>query len=457
MLRKKSSLIIGLLMLAFLVVFGFALLGQDPLSRELDRLVAEQGIEGLNQGPEQSPELVELGQMLFFDKELSGNRDVSCATCHHPTEATGDGLPLSIGIGGIGLGPERQKGEEERFIPRNATEIFNRGAEGWRTMFWDSRVAMSPEGDLITPADDDLPAGLNGVLAAQAMFPVTSRDEMRGFAGDLDQYGQPNELGSIDDKEFQAMWDVLMARLLSHPAYIELFQAAFPDVPVAELGFQHAANAIAAYEADTYAADNSPWLLYLNGDKKALSEEAKRGAILFFGEAGCARCHAGPLLTDQEHHVLAVPQIGPGKGKEAPRDFGRMRETGDKSERYAFRTPTLHNVAATGPWMHDGAYDTLEAAIRHHLNPVASLRNYRPEEHLPAEYQDLFQADELTIAGLIDGLDPLLAHMADLSDDQIAHLVAFMNALTDPACYDLEHLVPDSVPSGLPVPEETVF
>ncbi|KPK02501.1 MAG: hypothetical protein AMJ56_20910, partial [Anaerolineae bacterium SG8_19] len=166
---------------------------------------------------------------------------------------------------------------------------------------------------------------------------------------------------------------------------------------------------------------------------------------------GCANCHSGPLFTDQQHHVLAVPQVGPGKGEQAPWDLGRSRETGREEDAFAFRTPPLHNVTHTGPWMHDGAYSTLEATIQHHLDPAASLRNYDPAVHLQTELQDTFQDDEALIEQMLANLDPLLAEPQSLSAEEIAHLIAFLESLTDPAVAELDSVIPENVPSGLAV------
>jgi cytochrome c peroxidase len=155
--------------------------------------------------------MVALGQALFFDRELSGNRDVSCATCHHPRFTTGDAIALSIGSGGTGLGPERRLGQGHEFIARNATELFNRGSPEWTTMFWDNRVNGRPEIGFHSPAVGQLPPDLDNILAAQAMFPVASDEEMRGFPGDLDLYGQQNELGEIIEEDYTAIWDGLMS------------------------------------------------------------------------------------------------------------------------------------------------------------------------------------------------------------------------------------------------------
>ena len=341
--------------------------GDPNLDQQLHDLIEEQGITKLDPGPEPEPGLTTLGQALFFDKVLSGNRDISCATCHHPTFSGGDALPVAIGTGGTGLGDSRILGKDRNLIPRNSPELFNRGAAEWNSMFWDSRVAVNSDGEFVSPAGDQLPEGLDNILAVQAMFPVTSRDEMRGSYGDAEVATVDNELSLLEDEDLPAIWEALMVRLLSYQEYIQLFQAAYPEVPQDELGFQHVANAIAAFEVQAFTLYHNPWYSYLEGDDDAISEEAKQGALLFYDMAGCVNCHSGPLFTDQEHHVLAVPQVGPGKGEQAPWDLGRIRETGEVVDEFAFRTPPLHNVTETGPWMHDGALSTLEAVILHHL------------------------------------------------------------------------------------------
>jgi cytochrome c peroxidase len=423
------------------------------------------------------PALVELGQMLFFDRELSGNRDVSCATCHHPDFGTGDGLALSVGTGGSGSGPARQLGPGREFVPRNAVELYNRGLPEWETMFWDARVSGSPETGYTTPAGDLLPPGLDSVLAAQAMFPVTFRDEMRGGfydiqgyaiqpgetidpdtytpepAGwhDVDVFGQINELAPIpNDAEYNPeIWAGIIDRLLAIPAYQDLFAAAYPDIPLDELGFQHAANALAAFQVDAFSLINSPWDRYLAGETNALSGPAKEGALLFYGPAGCAACHSGSLFTDQQFYNLGVPQYGPGTDAFAPLDYGRYQATGDEADQFKFRTPTLRNVALTAPYFHNGAYADLEEVIRHHLDPVGSLRTYDGRQ-LPPALQKTLQDSEVTIELILVTLSPELAVEQELTGREINQLIAFLESLTDPAAKDLQHLVPDAVPSGLP-------
>ena len=443
------------------------------LDKKLIKTVAEQGVGPIDLGPKPDPQLVALGEALFYDKEISGNRDTSCATCHHPLLHGGDGLPLSFGTGGRGLGTTRAIGNERQLIPRNAPEIFNRGSPEWHTMFWDGRVAT--QGYVMqSPAGADLPLGLDSPLAIQAMFPVTSRDEMRGKSGDLcETYdGEPlvisegselkglwdalskrvdvvNEIALVEDGNLVEIWGILTNRLLAIPEYERMFAAAYPDIPENKLGFEHAANAIAAYEIAAFSFADSPWDRYLAGDHEALSQEAKIGALLFYGEAGCGQCHSGSLMTDQQYHNIGIPQLGPGKVVEGI-DYGRFLETDDPNDKFAFRTPPLRNVALTGPWAHNGAYNNLEDVVRHHLNPEEGLRNYNTAQ-LPVDFQKVVNSDGVLMEEVLDTLDPLVSTPLELSNEQVAQLIAFLNAQTSPSAVDLSYLVPETVPSGLPV------
>lgn len=402
-----------------------------------------------------------LGKLLFFDKVLSGNRNMSCATCHHPFTATGDRLSLPVGEGGAGLGLGRTTGvgAEAIFerVPRNSPGLFNLGATAVTVMFHDGRVMVDPSqpSGFATPAGDRLPQGLEGVLAAQAMFPVTSAAEMAG------QLGENTIADAAGD--LPAIWAQLADRLRGIEGYTGLFQAAFPDIKTPQdITYVHAANAIGAFEAGNFRCTDAPLDRYLRGEADALGPAAEVGMALFYGKAGCVNCHAGPLQTDQMFHAIGMPQIGPGKGDgfDGHEDFGRERVTGAAEDRYRFRTPSLRQVTLTGPWGHDGAFRELEAVVRHHLNPADSLERYDLAQPVLPQRPDLDAVDFIvqrdparrhTLAQAIE-LQPVT-----LTDPEVAQVLAFLGALTDTQCLDYESLVPASVPSGLPVCSDGCF
>ena len=132
-----------------------------------------------------SPAKVELGRALFFDKILSGNRNIACATCHHPRHASADGVSLSLGEGASGLGPDRAAGPDQPVlgrVPRNAPALFNLGAREFAVMYHDGRIEPDP-GDawsngFWSPAREQLPAGagLGARRAGDVSGPLADRD-----------------------------------------------------------------------------------------------------------------------------------------------------------------------------------------------------------------------------------------------------------------------------------------
>jgi len=408
------------------------------------------------------PAKVKLGRILYFDKILSGNLNISCASCHHPLAGTGDGLSLPIGEGGRGLGVTCDTGVGDDVVhervPRNAPPVFNLGAREFTRLFYDGRVEedpMAPSG-FASPAGDDLPTGLDNVLAVQAMFPVTSPAEMAGQAGENDQ-ADAAAAGQLVD-----LWDLIAEKLQAIPAYVDMFQKAYPGEisSAGDISYVHAANAIAAFQAREWRFDNSPFDQYLRGNKKALSSQARIGMNIFYGKGGCSNCHSGAFQTDQDFHAVAMPQIGPGKGDnlagyyDGHDDFGRESVTGNAHDRFHFRTPTLRNIVLSPPYGHAGAYNSLEAVVLHKLDSVNSLHNYDKEQAVLPSRSDLDAIDFIVMDdqdrrnAIADAneLDPV-----KLKEKDIQALIAFLHALTDPAALDMRGDVPGSVPSGLPV------
>ena len=383
--------------------------GPTPASidAELRRQFAQWGVMPIGPMPAQSQALVTLGRALMFDKILSGNRDVSCATCHQPSAGLGDGLSLSIGTGGTGSGSSRTLGPGREFVPRNAPTLLNSGL-GLFYVFLDGRLSGHRAGPFNTPQDVVLPPVPN-ILAAQAMFPVLNRTEMRGDAGDVDRFGNPNELALIGDGQYQEVWRAVMRRLLAIPEYLTMFEAAFPGTPPAQLGFQHAATAIAAFQMGMLTRTDSPFDRYLARDDAALTAAEKRGAQLFFGVARCASCHNGPMLGGQGFANVGVPQLGPGAGTGAPLDFGHGEVIGQEFYRFTFRVVPLRNVELTAPYMHDGAYPTLEAVLRHYNDVRLALQTYDVTQ-LPEALRGTYHGDAATIADVLRTLDGRLGY-----------------------------------------------
>ena len=263
------------------------------------------------------PDRALLGRMLFYDPVISGNRNISCATCHNPEAAGSDGLPLGIGEGGSGIGAKRTVGTGRnlirRRVPRNSPALFNLGATQFTALFYDGRLeadSNDPSG-FDTPADEDTPLGLNSILAAQALFPLTSQTEMAGQATEND-IGRALE--DIYGNPWNSVWAKVEDRLRSTDAYLPLFQAAYPDIKTArDISIVHYANAVGDFINAEWRSFQSPFDRFLAGQTSALSAQQQQGLELFYGAANCAACHGGPFLTDQQFYAIAMPQIGPGK------------------------------------------------------------------------------------------------------------------------------------------------
>ncbi len=463
----------------------------DPDSvAALRDLLATAKVTPLDPPPPRDEARIKLGQALFFDPVLGGNLDVSCATCHHPSTGTADGRTRAVGTLAYVAGDRRlpvgfslvevadgekvltgfkKGGAAHPFTPRNSPDAFNRGDSAWTNMFWDSRVHRKADGGFavnamrIAPTPGlyqvELPPIVENLAAAQAMMPVLSNDEMRGTKGETGATGDHNEIGQIQGQDEEKIWAALMDRLLEFDGYRELFAAAYPDQSLDDLHFAHAANAIAAFEIDSFTLLDSPFDRFLAGDDSALDDRALAGARLFYGKARCADCHSGKLLTDQLAHNIGVIPIGPGPDPVEITDFGiAHRSNAGLDQKYAFRTPPLRNVELTAPYMHNGAYATLDAAIRHHLDPMRALTRY-DKSQLEPEFRGAVHDDPLILREVKRTLSPLIEPRPRLDDAEIDSLVAFLHALTAPSARDLDHTIPESVPSGLalvnPFPEKT--
>jgi cytochrome c peroxidase len=425
--------------------------GDAQLRQEITR---SWGVVPIGAMPNQNPALVELGRALFFDKILSGNRDIACASCHQPSASLGDGLSLAVGTGATGSGVARKPGPGRTFVSRQSPTLLNSGL-GMTYLFWDGRLTSFHQEPLVNeprvlPPQPQPPGSSPNALIAQAMLTVLNRQEMRGVAGDTDVDGNANELAQIGNDQPSAVWQAIMNRLLNIPEYVDLFRAAFPNKIDSALKFEDAALAIATFQRQEFTKTNTPFDRFLNRDDAAMTAEQKRGARLFFGKAQCSTCHGGPFLGANHFVNIGVPQIGPGGAKQSPLDLGRGELTNQEFYRFAFRIAPLRNVELTAPYMHNGAYQTLEAVVNHYTNATRALREYDPSQ-LSAELRPLYHGDNATVNAVLENLDFRLRTPIELTDAEKAELVAFLKALTDPSARDLSHIPPVTVPSGLPV------
>ncbi|MFC0183303.1 cytochrome c peroxidase [Pseudarcicella hirudinis] len=334
-----------------------------------------------------NPQKIKLGRFLFFDPILSGNKDVSCATCHQPESNYAEFLETSIGVNGVGSGSKRRFREpnEIPFVKRNSQSVLNTAFNGIKNnetydpesapMFWDLRAKG---------------------LEQQALEPIKSFEEMRGS-----YYHKDKIIAEV------------LNRIQKIPAYTKLFSEAFTGEknPVNELNLS---KAIAAYER-TLVATNTRFDQYMRGDKNALSVSEIDGMNTFL-KAGCAKCHSGPMLSDYKLHTLGVPDT---KNR-------KESDTGINNN-YAFRTPTLRNLRYTSPYMHSGKFLTLDDVLMF--------------------YEDISGGKIINPKVKAEQMDSLVTHL-DVNFKDISSIIEFLNTLNDDS---FDKTMPVKVPSGLPV------
>ncbi|WP_448564427.1 cytochrome c peroxidase [Thalassotalea ganghwensis] len=456
-----------------------ALIEQHQLTGEPDK--------GVNIPSPTDPE-VELGKQLFFSKSLSGDKNVACATCHHPYLGGGDDLALTIGVNAQDpdvLGEQRKPIDGQYTVPRNSPTVFNSWT-AMRSMFRDSRVEFvdltDPSKGISTPDvafnEADPNAG-DSLLAAQARFPVTSTVEMLGdsFAAGLDNEAirahltdRIADIGMGQGALFKNEW-----RERFEQVYQQQVQSGEEVVTFANI-----MKAIAKYEQSLNFTQN-PWFDYIKGDVNALSDAQKRGAILFLTLpprpdpndpdpqgpppglviTQCVACHSGDTfdhLVGANEHRVAFPQIGPGTGAGATgtNDLGRSQRTLSAIDDFKFRSPSLLNIEVTAPYGHSGSYQTLEQVMRHYNNFHLTVNNYLDNQQWCEQPQFKDRADCVSLfpnarADSQAAMDLVLEEQANgapillpigLDDQQIDDMVAFLKALTDPCVKDAECLSP---------------
>jgi cytochrome c peroxidase len=397
---------------------------------------------------------VELGCLLWFDTIGGLNNDNTCGGCHSPTNAFGDTQSIAIGINNnLVVGPHRTGPRNQRRTPI----IIN--AALYPTLMWNSRFASlsgnpfdNSKGFSFPPPEQLTLSYLPHLLDAQAFIPPTERVEVAGFDFPGDNF---------------AIRDEVLNRLNAVPEYRKLFGILFPEVRSgAPIRFDMFGAVIAEFEFSLVFA-NAPIDQFARGQKNALTEGQKKGALLFFGRAGCSVCHrvsgnSNEMFSDFSQHVAGVPQIAPQLGNPSAgnvkfdglgqnEDFGLEQVTGNPDDRYMFRTSPLRNAAMQPAFFHNGAFTRIEDAIRYHLDAISSVSSYNTTSASVAE--DL-RGPLGPMAPVLARLDPLLVNPVQLNEDEFSDVVDFVkNGLLDERARpeNLRKLVPRSVPSGRPV------
>lgn len=236
-----------------------------------------------------TPERETLGKFLFFDTRMSGSGILSCASCHNPSFAWGDGLPRGVGHG-------------HQELARKTPTILN---SAWNELqFWDGRAES---------------------LEEQALGPIEAEKEMN--------MSLEEAVGVINSIE----------------SYKKYFEAAYPGEGITK---DTIAKAIATFER-TVVSSQAPFDKWINGDEDAISDEAKRGFLVYNNQARCDSCHSGWNFSDSSFHDIGV--------KSDDKGLGAVLEI--ESMNHAFKTPTLRNVTQRAPYMHNGSEETLRQVI----------------------------------------------------------------------------------------------
>jgi cytochrome c peroxidase len=419
--------------LIWIVLVGFDLTGCDTatapketedLDAELTALLTRDGQRGLNNfmlpdendfsampqdpGNPLTPEKVTLGKLLFHDPAAGsaprlepGRGTYSCATCHHASAGFQSGLQQAISEGGMGWGdhgenraPDPMYGASDLDVQSVKTpSILNSAYQ--RVLLWD------------------------GSLGSRGPNNGTEEHWTPGSSAEVNNLGYDGlESQAIAGLTDHRMSNVGTSVIAAYPEYQQLWDAVFPGEPVT---LEKAGLAIAAYERTIYAS-RAPFQRWLRGEVKALTTEQKRGAILFFGKAGCEQCHTGPPLNSVGFYALGMPDMsGPNVYGPVPETMGRGGFLNDPGQYYKFKIPQLYNLADSPFYGHGGVFQSIREVVSYYNDGI-------PEKNLP------------------DGILDFRFKPLNLTSEEVDQITAFLSeALRD---RDLKRYVPERVPSG---------
>lgn len=405
--------------------------GLSELDKDLSRIIGDRSqyllpdpSKSLSDIP-QSPanpltrEKVALGKLLFFEpafaneaKQDAGRYTYSCSSCHVPSAGFRPARPQGIADGGYGFGIQ---GETRIKYPTYPNDSID--AQGARPLSVLNVAFVTNSMWNGSFGSDGVNVGTEGVWGK--FDPGTAINSQH--------------LGNLEGQNIEGLKVHRMLytkEIVEANGYKELFDAAFPDVPLSERYTRKTASfAISAY-IRSLITNEAPFQKWLNGNEDAMTAEQKRGAILFFGKLNCQSCHSEPNLGSMQFAALGVEDLFENGGIKTSindrRNLGRGGFTGNEEDMFKFRVPQLYNLGDSGPYFHGASKQTLEDVVRYFNNGV-------PENpRVPQEQLTYF-------------LRPL-----GMTEQEIQDVTAFLkDGLRDP---NLQRYVPERVISGMCFP-----
>jgi len=359
---------------------------------------------------------VELGRMLFFETGLAlapvhdqGKGTYSCGSCHIPEAGFMAGRMQGIADGGLGFGLNGERRTKSGHYREDELDV-----QGARPL---SLINVAYVTNTSWPGKFGSFGANEGTEEVWGDDPTTEVNFL-GLSG--------LEAQNIEGLKIHRM--VVNKEVTDSLGYTPYFDAAFPEFPEEErYGFMTASFAISAY-LRTLLPNHAPFQKWLKGDSDALTTQEKRGAMLFFGKAGCFRCHNGPALNDADNfYALGVLDLYQMEGAFGPietdsRIFGRGGFTKRSEDMYKFKVPQLYNLKASPFYFHGSSKRSLREVVEYFNEAVPENPNV-PAEQIAPQF-----------------------HPLNLSEREIEDLVAFLeNALYD---HDMERFMPEQVLSG---------
>jgi cytochrome c peroxidase len=531
----KIIYVVPLLLLIFISILSFST-DSNNLDNKLYAVLQNQGFTGeiqnqleIKLGRKLDKRKIDLGRLIFFDRGLGLHQDNTCAGCHAPAFGFGDSQPIAIGVDNNDtVGVHRKGPRNQRRTPSVINTAF------FPSLMWNNRFKSltndpfnntlgfefpSPEGDSLFNNNYNYVKRARHLLVAQAHIPFTELPEMAGFTSTTNKpisfsrfqgLNTQNKrtpllflnkkaaarinLGICTDPDFSVFDDghglpvppvdahynsqnfgiraEVLNLLNSNAEYVSMFKKIYPQLSNEPIDFIMVGEVVAEFEFFLTFTE-APLDKFATGNKNAMSESQKRGALIFFGKGNCVSCHAvagssNQMFSDFKEHNAGTPQIYPvfgsgtgnvpfsdinctNKTATGTLDFGREEFTGNIADRFKFRSSPLRNVILQAAFFHNGSFNDLKKAIVYHLDPIRNIQTYSPKNNgVPAD----LKYKPADMPNVMATIDPAFINGIRLSENEINDLYNFVSVgLFDENASPekMSKLIPKNVPSGVKV------